>query len=114
MAPRITNHASAPRPFWVPNTDVFIAPSGELMVCVELSGCQRGDFEITAEGTKLRIFGRRPSSGVATAQTVLVYEINAGPFESVLEIPSTFDLARASSMYLNGALRITVPAVGSL
>jgi HSP20 family molecular chaperone IbpA len=108
---RITNQPFSKRPFWVPNTDAFIALSGELIVCLELSGMQRNDFEINIEGATLRITGQRPSSGITTARTVLVHEINDGTFESVLEVPPAFDLARASSVYANGALRITVPTV---
>ena len=114
MDSRITNPSFSQRPYWVPNTDVFIALSGELIVCLELSGMQRNDFEIKIEGPTLRITGKRPSSGITTARAVLVHEINAGPFESVLELPAGFDLARASSVYANGALRITVPQVPQL
>ena len=98
---------------WVPNMDVFIAPSGELIVCVELSGLNHGDFQLNTEGNKLRVTGKRPSSGVATAQHVLVHEINSGRFESELDIPPGFDLARASSVCENGALRITIPSVST-
>jgi HSP20 family molecular chaperone IbpA len=109
VADRITNHSSPQRPYWIPNVDVFIAPSRDLIVCVELSGMQTDDFEINTEGTKLRITGKRPDSGIATAQHALVHEINAGPFDCVLDIPSDFDLWRFSSAYVNGTLRITVP-----
>ena len=98
-----------PRPIWVPNVDVFVAPSGELIICLELSGIQAGDFNVAFEGNKLRVTGNRASSGVATAQRVLVHEINAGPFETVLDIPSEFDLQRASSGFVNGTLRIEAP-----
>jgi HSP20 family molecular chaperone IbpA len=107
----ITNHRFSQRPHWVPNTDVFITLSGELIVCLELSGMQRNDFEINTDGATLRITGKRPSSGITTARAVLVREINSGPFESVLEVPPGFDLVRASAAYANGALRITVPPV---
>ena len=36
-------------------------------------------------------------------------EINYGPFESVLELPSGYDLGQAKAAYLNGFLRIDVP-----
>ena len=111
MSQRITNLFLQPRPFWVPNADVFIAASGDLIICFELSGIQPGGVELHTEGNRLRITGKRPSSGVATAQTVLVHEINAGPFETFMDLPPGFDLRRASSAYLNGTLRITVPAV---
>lgn len=108
----VTNHTPR-RPDWVPNTDVFIAPSGVLTVCLELSGMQAGDIEIIADGNRLRITGERPNSGVATAKTVLVHEINDGRFNCVLDIPPSFDVPRASSAYLSGTLRITVPPVSN-
>jgi HSP20 family molecular chaperone IbpA len=37
-------------------------------------------------------------------------EINYGPFESVLELPPGYDLSQAKAAYLNGFLRIDVPA----
>jgi hypothetical protein len=46
----ITNHRFSQRPNWLPNTDAFIALSGELIVCLELSGMQRNDFEINTGG----------------------------------------------------------------
>jgi HSP20 family molecular chaperone IbpA len=98
-----------PRPIWVPNTDVFIAPSGDLIICLELSGIRAGDINVTFENQRLRVTGNRASSGVATALNVLVHEINAGPFETSLEIPPGFDLQRASSAFLNGTLRIVAP-----
>jgi HSP20 family molecular chaperone IbpA len=107
----ITNHRFSQQPHWVPNTDAFIALSGELIVCLELSGMQRNDFEINTDGATLRITGKRPGSGITTARAVLVHEINSGPCESVLEIPPGFDLARTSAAYANGALRITIPPV---
>ena len=38
-------------------------------------------------------------------------EINYGAFESVLELPSGYDLSQAKAAYLNGFLRIDVPLV---
>ncbi len=108
MPEPVPNHLPR-RSHWVPNTDVFINPSGELIVCVELSGMQTNDIAIHPGGSKLRITGDRPSSGAATAQTVLVREINDGPFEMILDLPPAFDLSRASWDYANGALRLSVP-----
>jgi HSP20 family molecular chaperone IbpA len=100
-----------PRPFWVPNADIFIAPSGDLIVCLELSAMRSSGIELTADRNQLRITGERPNSGVADAKSVLVHEINAGPFETVIAIPPGFDLPHASAAYMNGTLRITVPAL---
>lgn len=37
-------------------------------------------------------------------------EISYGPFESELELPAGFDLTQAKAVYVNGFLRIDVPA----
>jgi HSP20 family molecular chaperone IbpA len=104
LAPRL-------RPPWIPNTDVFVEASGDLIVCLELSGIQSGDVKTNTEGNQLHVTGNRPSFGAASAQHVPVHEINAGPFDCALDIPPDFDLSRASSAYANGTLRITVPPV---
>ena len=38
-------------------------------------------------------------------------EINYGMFESVIELPSGYDLSLAKAAYLNGFLRIDVPVL---
>src|SRR5215470_1625965 len=96
------------RPHWVPNTDVYETDSG-LVVKVELAGMRSDHLEITVEGNRLRITGDRPDGCRSPKCSFLVMEINYGPFESVLELPSGYDLSQAKAAYLNGFLRIDVP-----
>jgi HSP20 family protein len=93
---------------WVPNTDVYATDNG-LVVKVELAGMRSEHLEITVEGNRLRISGNRPDGCRAAKCNFLVMEINYGPFESVLEVPSGYDLGLAKAAYLNGFLRIDVP-----
>ncbi len=93
---------------WVPNTDVYVTDSG-LVVKVELAGMRSEHLEITVEGNRLRISGNRPDGCRAAKCKFLVMEINYGAFESVLEVPSGYDLNLAKAAYLNGFLRIDVP-----
>jgi HSP20 family protein len=93
---------------WVPNTDVYVTDNG-LVVKVELAGMRSEHLEITVEGNKLRISGNRPDGCRAAKCSFLVMEINYGPFESVLEVPTGYDLGQAKAAYLNGFLRIDVP-----
>jgi HSP20 family protein len=93
---------------WVPNTDVYATASG-LVVKVELPGMKSENLEITVEGNRLRIAGNRPDCCREANCSFLVMEINYGPFESVLELPSGFDLSQAKAIYVNGFLRIDVP-----
>lgn len=92
----------------MPNTDAYVTDSG-LVVKVELAGMRSEHLEITVEGTRLRISGNRPDGCRAAKCNFLVMEINYGPFESVLEVPSGYDLSRAKAAYLNGFLRIDIP-----
>ncbi len=93
---------------WVPNTDVYETDSG-LVIKVELAGMRSENLEITVEGNRLRISGNRPDGCRAAKCRFLIMEISYGPFESVLELPSGYDLSQAKAAYLNGFLRIDVP-----
>jgi HSP20 family protein len=97
---------------WVPNTDVYRTDNG-LVIKVEMAGMRSNDLEITMEGRRLRITGNRPDGCRAPKCSFLVMEINYGPFESVLELPSGYDLSQAKAAYLNGFLRIDVPLAQS-
>ena len=93
---------------WVPNTDVYATDNG-LVVKVELAGMRSDNLEIIVEGSRLRITGTRPDGCRAPKCSFLVMEINYGAFESVLDLPSGYDLSQAKANYLNGFLRIDVP-----
>jgi len=93
---------------WIPNTDVYVAEDG-LVVKVELSGMRREDLELSIEGNRLHITGRRPDGCRNPGVKFLVMEINYGAFECVLEVPSGYDLSHAKAAYQNGFLRVDVP-----
>jgi len=104
----VGGHDGSARAHWIPNTDVYATDHG-LVVKVELAGMRSEHLEITVEGSRLRISGNRPDGCRAAKASFLVMEINYGPFESVLELPSGYDLNQAKAAYLNGFLRIDVP-----
>ena len=92
----------------MPNTDVYATDEG-LVIKVELAGMRSENLQITVEGNKLHISGQRPDGCRAPKFNFLAMEINYGPFENVLELPSGYDLSQAKASYLNGFLRIDVP-----
>jgi HSP20 family protein len=98
---------------WIPNTDVYATDTG-LVVKVELAGMKSENLEITVEGHRLRISGSRPDVCRAHKCNFLVMEISYGPFESVLELPTGYDLSQAKAIYVNGFLRIDVPLAHQL
>lgn len=101
-------HENTAKAQWVPNTDVYSTNNG-LVIKVELAGMRSENLEITVEGQRLRICGNRPDGCRPPHCNFLVMEINYGPFESVLELPSGYDLGQAKATYVNGFLRIDVP-----
>ena len=105
----VGGHGGAANGRWVPNTDVYVTDSG-LVVKVELPGMKSENLEITIEENRLRIAGNRPDCCRAQKCSFLIMEISYGPFESVLDLPSGYDLGQAKAIYVNGFLRIDVPA----
>jgi HSP20 family protein len=93
---------------WTPHTDVYETDVG-LVIKVELAGMKSDSLEIIVEGQRLRISGVRPDCCRGPHCNFLVMEINYGPFETVMELPAGYDLARAKAIYVNGFLRIDVP-----
>ena len=94
--------------YWVPNTDVYVSEGG-LVIKVELAGMRREDLELVVEGNRVKISGHRPDGCRPPKCKFLIMEINYGAFETVIELPSGYDLGRARAGYQNGFLRIDVP-----
>ena len=70
---------------------------------------RKEDLELTVEGNRLKISGHRPDGCRGPKCTFLVMEINYGAFESVIEVPTGYDMSQAKAAYQNGFLRIDVP-----
>jgi HSP20 family protein len=94
---------------WTPNTDIYRTDTG-LVIKAELAGMKSDSLEITIEDQRLRITGVRPDCCRAPRCSFLVMEISYGPFETTLDLPPGYDLSQARAVYVNGFLRIDVPA----
>jgi HSP20 family molecular chaperone IbpA len=109
--PRVCSMNSEPdKPrYWIPNTNVFISDTGDLIIKVALSGLDAGGVEITFKNNKLKMKGLYRDPEQTDSRQLLVNEIHVGPFENVLDLPDGFDLSAFRSTCLNGMLRIVVP-----
>lgn len=104
-----SSQAGGPNGGWVPNTDIYVTSAG-LVIKAELAGMKSDSLEITIEGNRLRIAGNRPDCCREHDCKFWVMEITYGPFETLLELPPGYDLSQAKAIYINGFLRIDVPA----
>ncbi|MDB6053380.1 MAG: small heat shock protein [Verrucomicrobiales bacterium] len=95
---------------WAPNTDVYVTETG-LVIKVELAGMKREDLELSIENSSLKISGQREDGCRTTKCKFLVMEINYGSFETVIDLPSGYDLSQAKASYQNGFLRVDVPVL---
>ena len=105
------NHSSSsdPNGWWVPYTDVYTSEDGRLVIEVELAAVNKQDLELTIEANRLSIRGERSDDGRRRRCKYLVQELRYGPFQSAVEIPSGYDLARGRTTYQNGIFRIELP-----
>jgi len=89
---------------------VFVTPSGEWVVKLELSHLRSDDLDISVYGQELRITGLRRDTGELDAYELLASEIPWGRFESRIDVPAEFDIKAAKARYLNGILSIRIPS----
>jgi HSP20 family protein len=95
---------------WEPSTDVVVT-EGEIMVRVEIAGMKSGDFDVVTDGKVLNISGYRRSDYPSGKKQFHTIEIQAGPFEKVLELPVPVDHSKVTARYRNGMLEITIARI---
>jgi HSP20 family protein len=90
---------------WKPLMDIYEAPD-EIYIFAEIAGAIKEDLELEINTKAIRISGvRAVSPPVANARFRLA-EIQHGPFERVLFLPTPIDTERVSASYSNGFLEI--------
>jgi HSP20 family protein len=92
-----------------PNVDSFRSPDPlSFTVVVEIAGIDPKQVHVAAADGALVISGerrRRPSEGRVYQQI----EIEYGPFEQVVRLPSDVDVSQAEARYDRGLLTINIP-----
>ena len=99
---------STGRAVWTPNTDVYLMED-KAVIKMELAGVQKEDLELTVVGNRIFVRGIRRDEQREGPCRFLMMEINYGPFEAVVEIPSEYNPAEARAVYANGFLTILIP-----
>ena len=100
---------------WQPAVNLYETPTA-LLVCVDLAGMKKDDFDLSVQENMLIIRGRRPGprpAGEPVDLRVHLMEINSGDFYREVEIPSAVRQDEISASYGDGLLWITLPKEGS-
>ena len=83
------------------------------MICVDLAGVDRKRIDLTVEGRRLLIRGLRqppePDEARDKAVQVLVMEIDYGPFEREVLLPSDVVADRVNAEHREGLLWVYLP-----
>jgi HSP20 family protein len=86
---------------------------GQIVVCVELAGVEKGSMEIDVQPHRLRVRGYRaapePEDCDGPLMQVLALEIDQGLFEREISLPVEVDPKRVKAEHRNGLLWIHLP-----
>ena len=93
---------------WKPATDVYETES-DYVVVMELAQIKTEEISITFQEGVLLIRGVRKAVPPPEPRRYHKMEINYGPFERRIAIPSEIDLEGLSAKYSNGFLEIRLP-----
>lgn len=96
---------------WQPAVNLYETETN-FIVCVDLAGMGKKDFDVSVQQNVLVIRGtrQRPTCGPDEAKyRVHLMEINAGDFCRTVDIPSSVEQEKIGADYSEGMLRITLP-----
>ena len=92
---------------WSPPTDIF-EDEQALVVLIEISGMNRGEFNVILKERSLTISGERPAPHDASVAFHQI-EVRHGQFRVDVELPWTVDQADVEAHYEDGFLRVSLP-----
>ncbi|MDX2165872.1 MAG: Hsp20/alpha crystallin family protein [Deltaproteobacteria bacterium] len=109
---RVLGLAAAPRyglqPSWRPSLDMYRVADG-IAVIAELPGVDEANLQVTVDHDRLLIRGVRQPPRLGTAAEPLQLEIDSGPFERCIALPSGSDGDRVTAHFRQGLLTVHVP-----
>lgn len=95
-------HANA----WVPTTDIYATPEGDLVIRCELAGVRRDDLDITFSSSVLAISGERRERPENV--TYYAHERHYGHFRRSMTLPEGVGDEDINATFEDGMLEVTV------
>jgi HSP20 family protein len=81
----------------------------EIIVLAELPGLNKDDFAVEVTGDRLVLRGEKRQETKEQRQGYYYTERSYGAFARAIALPSEVDATKATAIYKNGLLRITLP-----
>lgn len=91
---------------WAPALDL-VETADAYLLSIDLPGVTPGDFELTLDGRRLVLSGRRPPGGEGSS--FLQMERSQGAFWRAVELAGEVDPERLETTFVRGVLHVRVP-----
>ncbi|MEX2670496.1 MAG: Hsp20/alpha crystallin family protein [Phycisphaeraceae bacterium] len=102
----------SPSETWIPAINAYRLPD-RIEVCVDLAGVAKDSIDIQAQPGELIIRGLRtppqPEHEPDESIEILAMEIDHGPFQRIVRLPASVDIAGVSASSDEGLLWIRLP-----
>lgn len=92
---------------WQPPVDIYESDD-EVTVYCDLAGVSKDSLELMVAEDQLHISGRRQLAKLQSIVCIHQLEIELGPFERTVALPTRIDVEHVSSLYLDGILIVSL------
>ncbi len=92
---------------WKPQMDIYETRE-EIVIHAEIAGVSRENIVIEVSNKAVKISGDRKNNHPDRTATYRLAEIQFGPFERVLYLPSVIDVQKVSARFSNGFLELVL------
>ena len=93
---------------WRPPVDIYESEVN-VYVYVELAGVMDDSLLVTVEGRRLMVSGLRQLPPHPSIARIHQLELDLGPFQRTINLPSPVEADRVESIYTNGILMVILP-----
>ena len=99
----------APYPRWSLLASEVEETESEVVVRIELPGMDKKDCQVTIEGNRLNLSGKKHFERISDDSEFHVMERAYGAFQRSIALPKNVSEQQAEASYLNGVLTIRLP-----
>ncbi len=92
---------------WKPQMDIYETRT-QIVIQAEIAGVSKEDIVIEVSNKAIKITGNRKCNHPDRTATYRLAEIQFGPFERVLYLPSVIDMEKVSALFSDGFLELVL------